>query len=729
MILQIESGQWLGSESLRMLTSLTRDISNFPIAIILVSRYQDNGEPIQIEIDSTISRNIIEMTPFNQEEIQLMASHILKGTISDNAAHFLTIKSEGNPFYLEQLVLDMYEQGVLVEESGENGRFYSLKQTRLEELPSNINTILLSRLDRLDNEVKRVVRTATVLGQEFEFNVLSYMLHGTPNVGENVKIAEQKQVWRARNELQYLFQSSLLRDAAYSMQLRQRLRELHKLAAEGIQQNAADDLEPYYTDLAYHYDKAEDYNQAIHWYTLSGKKAANEYANDEAIKQFSRALQLTSADKIKEQTTLLLAREKIYALQGVRDKQTTDLEMLSKLAEQLHDPEIEAEILLRHALHAEARGDYKTAVSYAEQTSDFSHINKDIHHKAASTLCWGRALIRLGHYKEAQTQLQHALEQANGSHRQIEADSRRNLGIISVDQGKYKAAKTYTEQALQIYQQLQDSTGESTTLNNLGVFHWNQGEYLEAQQHYQESLKLNRHIGHRRGETMVLINLGLLFMSYGDYANAFTYSQSALFIGQETGVLLAQCYAQLNIGLTYYEQNQLEPAYEASLQALQIATQMNALRFQGYARMNLGHILLKQKEFAQSKKAYQQALDIWQEMGQTNLSIEARASLANVALHQNDFPLAKEHINNVLQHIDAGNDLDGAENLFQIYLTCYETLMDFNIPRATQLLTTAYTLLQERAAIIINREIRNSFLNNVSVHHAILEAYYKNVAT
>ncbi|MCP5095463.1 MAG: tetratricopeptide repeat protein [Chloroflexi bacterium] len=721
-IIHIENGQWLDEDSHRMIGWLTRNISNYPIIMICVSRYLDGKQMISLEVDQDVPQHIVELPPLSTTHIQEITAQILQGSVSTEVVAFLTNKSDGNPFFLEQLVLDLYERGVLILDKKE-GVYQFLKKIRQEEIPANINTILLSRLDRLENEVKQVVRTATVLGQEFELNILSLMLQEDPGLFNKVQKAEQKQVWMEKSTLRYLFQSNLLRDAAYSMQLRSRLRVLHKLAAAAIEKNYAGELEPFYADLAYHNDKAEQFNQAVHWYTLAGKRAFNTYANHEALTYFNRSLLLIPSTKDKDRYDVLIAREKIYALQGNRDAQTEDLKALQQIAKQLDDKAKQVEVFLRFALHSESVGDYQTAVSHAQNATTLAHEINDEQTEASAYLCWGRALLRRGHYEESRAQFNKALFKATGKLKLIEADGHRNLGVIGVDLGQYETAKSQYEEALKIYRDLNDKAGESQTINNLGVLSWNQGEYIEAQTYYQAALKAYRSMGYRKGELMVLTNLGSLFMAYGDYTNSITYNQSALYIGRETGVRLGQCYALLNLGLTYYDLHDDINAYEMSMQALQIAQEMGALRFQGYAWMNLGHVLLLQKELDRAHNAYQQAFVIWHELEQQNLEIEARAGLANVNLALGNTTDALYQVEFVLNYLKAGNNLEGTENPFQIYLASYEVLTAVQNINAPQILKEAYDMLHSRAEIIADKETRHAFLENVPIHRRLRELF------
>lgn len=721
-IIHIENGQWLDPDSRRMLATLTRNIDNYPIIVICVNRYLDDGKKVEFEVEANVQQQHLDVDPLDLQSIHQMVVQLLEGEVTQTAVAILAKKSEGNPFYLEQLVLDLYERGLFFKN---RAGIHDLRTVLDQDIPTNINTLLLSRLDRLENEVKHVVRTATVLGQEFELRVLSHMLEGDPLLINKVQVAEEKQVWIEKQSLHYLFQSTLLRDAAYSMQLRVRLRELHKLAAEGIENLFSDDLTPYFADLAYHYDAAGLVRQAIRWYQNAGKQAAERYANDEAVTHFSRALTLARNNDLLTRYDLLLKREKIHALTGNNTEQTADLEQLNQIVDVLQDKSKLIEVSLRHALFFVAMGEYDTAVSRARNTAFLAYEQGDKRSEVESRLCWGRALLRQGKYELAQQQFQQILQQAPSSLQSIVADSHRNLGVINVDLGKFEKAKTCYQKALKIYQDLNNRTGTTTTLNNLGVLYWTLDNYQEARKYYQEALTLYRQMGNRKGEGMVLGNLGILLMTYGDYANALSYNQSALFIAQETGIRLGQCFACLNLGLTYLFQDAITEAKHYSELALKIAEEMGGIRFQGYAWTNLGHVLRCQGMFEKAEEAYRNALQVWHDMEQSNLAIETRAGIAAVMLATSNLTEAKNQVEVIMRFLDEGNSLTGTESPFQIYLTTYEVLTAVSDPRASNILTTVYNKLQENAIRIKDKETRHAFLNNVQVHKKIMQQYQK----
>jgi hypothetical protein len=119
---------------------------------------------------------------------------------------------------------------------------------------------------------------------------------------------------------------------------------------------------------------------------------------------------------------------------------------------------------------------------------------------------------------------------------------------------------------------------------------------------------------------------------------------------------------------------------------------------------------------------YQQALALRQELGQPNLATEPLAGLARVSLVQGDLSWAQALVEEIMAYLE-DHTLDGAEEPFLVYVTCYRVLRAGEDPRAQKVLDTAYYLLQDQANRIGDEKLRRSFLENVAVHREILSEW------
>jgi hypothetical protein len=268
--------------------------------------------------------------------------------------------------------------------------------------------VLIARLDRLTQAVKEVVQTAAVLGREFAVQVLSRMLHDPLTLSAHLRAAEDAAIWSALSQLRYLFKHALLRDAAYDMQLRARLRALHQLAAESIQQLFAPDLAPHYAALAYHTEQAGLLPEAARWYKQAGEQAAGQYANQSAIAHFSKALALTPESEVVARRDILLARVDVLNLLGDRNAEEHDLDMLQMLAQHMADPSFQAQVAVRRMDYAWGTSNYAAVEALAPTAIALAQAAQDAQSEGRSHYLWGVTLRYQGVYDAAHTQFEQA---------------------------------------------------------------------------------------------------------------------------------------------------------------------------------------------------------------------------------------------------------------------------------------------------------------------------------
>lgn len=751
-VVQLEDMQWLDTDSQELIRSLAHVLHDHALVLLCVSRYRDDGSQVPLPVDSTFSRHTLELTPLTVGHVQTLAAHLLDGAVTDEVIQFLVEKTNGNPFFVEQLILDLREREAITWA----GAGWQLRIAEDIDVPTSISAVLTARLDRLSSQVKQVVQTAAVLGHEFALQVLVAMLRGDVGVFQHVSTAEAERIWSLISEWHYLFTHPLLRDAAYTMQLRTQLRELHTLAGAAIEQVYADHLPPKYADLAYHYGQAEDLERERRYARLAGEWAATRFANREAVRYLSRALELTPVDTLPERWELLSLRERVYDLQGTRSAQNQDLDELEKLANQLNDNQRRAYAVLRWANCADRLGDYPGMIAASQGAIYLANVLQSRDIEAAGYLQWARALWYQGEYDTARQRAEQSLELARKvQSRQLEADSLRTLGNVALYEGNYPEARTAFEQSLYLCRELSDWYGESGALNNLGIIAFYQGDYARARDCYEQSLHLNRQAGDQQGESMALGNLGEVAAAQGDYAAAQTSFEQTLRLYREMGDQYGESLILFNLGevaatlgdyttarstfeqsleicraighrqheslilakmsLLAHRMGANDDAYAFGQQALGLAREVQDPNSQAYALTHLGHALVELDRMQAAADAYQQALHIRSELEQPHQAMEPLAGLARIALAQHDVAEAQRYAEQILHHLET-QALDGTDEPFRVYLTCYHVLASSNDPRAATTLTTAYQLLQERAAMIGNEALLHSYLNNVAAH-------------
>ena len=137
--------------------------------------------------------------------LRTYAAQILDAPLTDEALDALAQRTNGNPFFVEQLLLDWRERDLLTADTVDGETRYRLQAEERDTVPPTLNAVLMARLDRLEPPVKEVVQTAAVLGREFDLPVLAQMLIEDEGLQQRLTIAQQEQIWSAMDSARYLF--------------------------------------------------------------------------------------------------------------------------------------------------------------------------------------------------------------------------------------------------------------------------------------------------------------------------------------------------------------------------------------------------------------------------------------------------------------------------------------------------------------------------------------------
>lgn len=526
LILHIEDAHWLDSDSRAFLIHLTSRIANYPIALLVTAR--PDGETALL-LPETIIQQQISLPPMPHQEMETVISHLVSRTLIPEMLASLVQRAEGNPFFAEQIVLYLDEQKWIQ---------MGIEPAALETiLPRDIRALLVARLDRLTQEVKEVVQTAAILGREFEVQILSFMLQShsqmpSESLHHQLIEAEQQTIWSALTAIRYLFRHTLMRDAAYELQLLQRRRALHGLAITALETIYGDDLGPHYTTLAYHAAQSQDIAKQRLYYRLAGEAAQAIYANDTAITHYKALIPLLS---ISEQSPVYRELGHLAEMTGHWEEAKSFYQQAVQCAEG-HDHRAMARAQADLGDLLSDQGDYVSALSLLRQALQIFTEFNDAQGMSNTLYQIGEIAWRQNHYQEAKTDFEKslAISQAAGEQKQI-ASAFSGLGIVAEMEGDYPQSVALYQEALTIYHQMGNKYGKAVMLNNLGIGQKNLGNYRKAMASFQESLALKREMGNRTGVAITLNNLGEVALQQGDISMAEQFFQESLAIKQDIG--------------------------------------------------------------------------------------------------------------------------------------------------------------------------------------------------
>ena len=643
----------------------------------------------------------------------------------------------------------------------------------LAALPPKIQNVIQARLTQLSSAAQAAAALAATMGRHFSFAVIA---HASQSVEEKLSAAfdelVQRRIIREQGADIYDFSHDRIREVVYRGVSAVRRRLLHRRVAEALEAIYPNELNELSGELAAHYEQAAMVIQARSYWQRSGRRAAAQFANDQAIQHFSKALTLTPSSEADARFELLVQREAVYALLGQSEQRLADLLTLQQLSQQLlmqdtgqARPAIQSALLLGEYYQRAGRPEQtvislQTATALAQQYGEHT-----LEARAWTSL--GDALFHQGKLEGAREALLQAVHCAtNAGLSEIEARAYEFLAAVSMFSGTQATViEAYLAQSLLRFRSVDAQLGISRILNKLGYLPVAQGEgdYGRALDYYQQAVQICREIGTHSGESNVRRNLGVLFTCQGDYRQARQALHAALALDRQAKDLHSEGVAldylagvYLNLGdytraqeclttaLGYLQktnsngwvckiwndfswlhlrQGEFALAKESAQQARKLAQQVGDRRQIGHALTRLGHALMGLGDYHQATAAFDEAYRIHHELAQYNRSMEPLAGLAASFLCQQNLQQALQQVETIIAHLQNAQ-LDRTDEGLQVYMTCYGVLNALNDPRMADLLQLAYEQLQGRAASLETALERQLFWS-APPHAAVLDAVEK----
>jgi ABC-type oligopeptide transport system substrate-binding subunit/class 3 adenylate cyclase len=292
-----EDLHWADPSSLEALEELLAVTDRAPLMLVLLSRLErEHGSwRIKLKAETDFSHRYTEilLKPLSPSEQNRLVDNLLAITdLPDAVRRLILERSEGNPFYLEEIVRNLIDQGAILRE-GDQWR--ATRDLTDITIPETLEGVLLSRIDRLQEDVRRTLQIASVIGRSFLYRLLEAIATAEQQLDQHLAQLQRVDLVREKArlpELEYMFKHSLTQEAAYNSLLLERRREFHRRVGEALEGLFADRKEQYLGLLAYHFESAGDQARAVGYLIQAGDRARLTDEHSEAIGYYQRALGL-----------------------------------------------------------------------------------------------------------------------------------------------------------------------------------------------------------------------------------------------------------------------------------------------------------------------------------------------------------------------------------------------------------------------------------------------------
>jgi class 3 adenylate cyclase/tetratricopeptide (TPR) repeat protein len=352
-----------------------------------------------------------------------------------------------------------------------------------DELPSTVEELAASQIDRLPPTQRSVLRRAAVLGDEFPEDLLLRMITDVAADGSGAELLVGLAGLIVPTDHQLRFRHPILREVAYAGLPYRRRRELHAQAAEVLETTTSvPERRP--EILAHHYFVAGRFDKALDYGWRAGERAMARYAPAAAADAYRRAAQaarLSSGVSPSERSFYLEALGDAEFLAGrPTEAAAAYLEALRGVRRQALR---EAHLALKLTRVEQRRGHYSNALRRASLgLRALSSATGPEAGAARASLQARYAWLRVyqGRYADARRWAERGLTEAEAAHElKAQAKAHAALHAVEVYSGGPEA-ELHGETALRIFEQLGDLTEQAHMLNNMAAGATLEGRWPDA---------------------------------------------------------------------------------------------------------------------------------------------------------------------------------------------------------------------------------------------------------
>jgi predicted ATPase/DNA-binding SARP family transcriptional activator len=652
LILLLDDMQWADTASIGLLFHLGRRLTEVDSRVLIVCAYR----PEELAIDRAGKRHPLAK-PLNEFKRSFGDVSISLGKVKrtdgrrfvdallDSEPNHLTEefraalyqRTEGHPLFTVELLRALRERGDLFKDD----RGYLIEAANLDWdlLPARVEAVIEERIERLDPQSQEILTVASVEGEAFTAQIVAEV----QNIPERVSLKKLSQELGRQHRLvseegetqtslrrlsRYRFGHVLFQDYLYNRISSGERRLLHAEVAVALEKLYSGQLEKMAGRIALHFLKAEDFENSFQYFNLAAERAVRIFANDEAIRHYTRSIDLAEKISIYNVTAAEIRRGRglAYGTLGEFDLARSDLETALQIARANGESQLEWRILIDLGKLSASR-DYNQTYQYFEQALEMAR-------RMSTSLELAVSLNRMGNW------------------------------IANNEQPEKAVA--YHEEALQIFEQLENTSDIANTLDLLGIAHLLAGDYNASVKYYDRAIPLFQELDDRprlisgligRGVIVSLVIL-LAMVPPDPTPDAHRDISEAAHIAHEIGSSPDKTWSSWALGLLYTLGGEYGLALEVIQDGIQIASKI------GHREWLVGNLFasgILYGELLAPNKALlelERALDMSKELRSQYWINHVTGALATACFLLGDLTRASSYLNTVIS-LDTPMDTKG----------------------------------------------------------------------
>ncbi len=549
LVMVFDDLHWADSASVELINHIFQLVEQVPILFICAFRPHRDSAAWQLrktaQAEYPEKYLEINLTPLNEDDsVQLVDNLLAMSDLPVNLQKSIWRKSEGNPFFLEEVVRTLIDKNII--QRNEEGFQWQVSDSGDQiDIPDNLQALLLARIDRIESKARHILQLASVVGRVFTLGILQQVINGIDDLEEHLARLQGMDLIQETNrhpEVEYIFWHELTRDAVYHSILRRQRRKFHRQVGNAIESMYPEKLNEEAHVLAYHFNVGRDFPNALKYYKIAGDHSLNLFANQEASEYYDQAVEIALKLNVPsvQLRKLYSLRGKAYELTNQFDQALDNYEELEALARTRNDRSLELAALVP-----------QTTI-YSTPTVKFDpQVGRELSRRVLTLA------IDLRDYE-------------------AEAKALWSLMLIqSHTDGDLEQGITYGEQGLRIAREQDLREVKAYIQHDLARPYMRVGRMEDAWESYESSQNYWREVNNL---PMLADNLASLAESYytaGDFDRAMEVASEGLQISMEAGSVWGQAYNYFVISPIFLERGEFDKCLEALESTLTLSKQAN----------------------------------------------------------------------------------------------------------------------------------------------------------
>jgi class 3 adenylate cyclase/tetratricopeptide (TPR) repeat protein len=659
LLLVFEDLHWIDSETQALLDTL---IESLPTArLLLLVNYRPEYRHTWGSKTFYTQLRLDPLSPASAHEL-------LQSLLGDDASlaplkQLLIDRTEGNPFFLEESVRALFDQGILAQPSIGTTAGSPLLTKPLTEfkLSATVQAVLAARIDRLPAEEKRLLQTAAVIGTEVPLPLLQAIAEVSEEALHNslarLQAAEFLYESSLFPELEYTFKHALTHEVAYGGLLQQRRRVLHRRITEAVEERYPDHLAEHVERLAHHAFQGEQWDKAVIYLRQAGAKALARSAHREAsIYSMLALVALQHLPKRRDTQELGIdlrcdLRTSLFHL-GEFEQIFEHLREAETLAEGLEDRERLARVFDLRSANFNMMGDHGRAVDSSRRAFDLASGLGIPRLQAAANFHLGAAYYSLGDYRRAIEVLRQNVDSLENERLRDRPD-RPSLGAVVsrtwlvwslAELGAFPEGLAHATAGIRIAEEVNRPDSLINAYSALGVLHLRQGHLRKAIPPLERGFGVYQDWSIPLLFPLVASALGAAYALAGRVAEALPLLEQAVEHAASRRELDFLSHRLACLGEAYLFAGHAEDARALAGRALDLSREHKERGWEAYALRLLGEIAAQREplEVGQTEDYYRQATILAEELGMRPLVAHCHLDLGT--LHAKLGQLQQAHL-------------------------------------------------------------------------------------